>query len=60
MLRSRFALEVWPDEEAPTREILIEKSKDCDGLLTLLTDKIDAEFLAQVGCLVHRSYDVYL
>jgi glyoxylate reductase len=55
MLRSHFALEVWPDEEAPSREILLEKSKECDGLLTLLTDKIDEEFLSQVFPFVFSS-----
>lgn len=37
--------EVWEDELPPSAETLLEKCKDCDGLLSLLTDKIDGEFL---------------
>jgi glyoxylate reductase len=37
--------EVWEDELPPSREILLEKVKDCEGLLSLLTDKIDGELL---------------
>ncbi|NLT41108.1 MAG: D-glycerate dehydrogenase [Anaerolineae bacterium] len=39
--------EVWEDELPPSREVLIEKTRDCEGLLSLLTDKIDGEFLDQ-------------
>jgi len=34
--------EVWQAETPPPKEIIIEKIKDCEGILTLLTDKIDA------------------
>jgi glyoxylate reductase len=37
--------EVWQKETPPPREIIIEKIKDCEGILTLLTDKIDAEIM---------------
>jgi glyoxylate reductase len=37
--------EVWQDELPPSREILLEKIKDAEGLLSLLTDKIDGELL---------------
>lgn len=39
--------EVWEDELPPSREVLIEKVRDCEGLLSLLTDKIDGAFLDQ-------------
>ncbi|MFC2016212.1 2-hydroxyacid dehydrogenase [Chloroflexota bacterium] len=33
--------EVWPEELPPPYEVLLEKARDIDGLLTLLTDRID-------------------
>jgi len=36
---------VWEDEEAPPRDVLLKKVKDIDGLVSLLTDKIDQELL---------------
>jgi glyoxylate reductase len=37
--------EVWQKETPPPKGIIIEKIKDCEGILTLLTDKIDAEIM---------------
>src|SRR5579871_4373215 len=37
--------EVWPEDGPPPREALLRKVADIDGLLCLLTDKIDAELL---------------
>ena len=47
-LRARHETDVWPDEEPPTREQLIEHAREADGLLCLLTDRIDRELLAQL------------
>ena len=33
----------------PSREVLLEKSKGIDGILCLLTDKIDGEFMDNAG-----------
>lgn len=33
--------EVWQDELPPPRDVLLSKVRDLDGLLTLLTDKVD-------------------
>ncbi|MFB2968191.1 2-hydroxyacid dehydrogenase [Aerosakkonema sp. BLCC-F183] len=41
MLHQIAEIEVWPDRLPPTYEILLEKVKGKDGLLCLLTDKID-------------------
>lgn len=38
---------VWPGEIPLPREALLENIRDVDGLLCLLTDKIDAEILGQ-------------
>jgi glyoxylate reductase len=35
--------EVWQDELPPSRTILLQKAHGCDGLVTLLTDKVDDE-----------------
>lgn len=36
---------VWQDELPPPRDVLLQRARDCDGLVTLLTDKIDAELM---------------
>lgn len=38
--------EVWTDELPPPRTVLLEKAASVDGLLTLLTDKVDSELLS--------------
>ena len=38
-------MEVWPDQLPPSYEIIRGKIKDCDGLVSLLTDKIDGPLL---------------
>src|SRR5688572_13954774 len=46
ILRSAIPdLDVWPEEGPPPREVLMEKVREVDGLLCLLTDRIDAELL---------------
>src|SRR5438067_10874370 len=40
-------VEIWQGRLQPSRAKLIEKAADAEGLLTLLTDRIDAELLAQ-------------
>ncbi|HMP01860.1 MAG TPA: D-glycerate dehydrogenase [Gemmatales bacterium] len=39
------AAEVWPEPLPPPPEVLRAKAAECDGLLSLLTDRIDASFL---------------
>ena len=41
--------EIWPDELPPSREVLLEKVRGMDGLLCMLTDRIDAELLDAAG-----------
>ena len=38
-------MEVWPDQLPPSYDIIRGKIKDCDGLVSLLTDKIDGRLL---------------
>ena len=41
--------EVWPDPLPPPRSALLEKIAGCSGVITLLTDRVDAEFLDAAG-----------
>lgn len=45
MLHQIAEIEVWPERLPPTYEVLLEKVKGQDGLLCLLTDKIDKNFI---------------
>jgi glyoxylate reductase len=45
IVRAATDFEVWPDDCPPDRATLLSKVRDADGLLCLLTDKIDAELL---------------
>ena len=40
---------VWEDELPPPRDALLRSIEGCDGVLTLLTDKVDDEFLDRAG-----------
>jgi len=40
---------VWPDPLPPPRDELLRAVEGCDGVLTLLTDRVDAEFLDRAG-----------
>lgn len=40
---------VWPDELPPPRDELLRAIEGCDGVLALLTDRVDDEFLDRAG-----------
>jgi glyoxylate reductase len=40
---------VWPDELPPPRDALLDAVAGCDAVLTLLTDRVDDEFLDAAG-----------
>jgi len=44
-IRAETDLEVWPLNSPPPKSILLEQAGRVDGLLTLLTDPIDAEVI---------------
>ncbi|HIE09303.1 MAG TPA: D-glycerate dehydrogenase [Armatimonadetes bacterium] len=44
-LEGECEVEVNPEERAPTKEEIIEHVRDKDGLLCLLTDKVDSEVM---------------
>ena len=42
-LRAAHEVEVWPERTAPPHEELLARAKGCVGLLSLLTDRLDAD-----------------
>jgi len=42
-------MDLWPDELPPPRDELLRRVAGCDGVLTLLTDKVDDAFLDAAG-----------
>jgi glyoxylate reductase len=45
-LRAAHDVEVWAGSLPPSRDELIEHARDAEGLLCLLTDKVDADVIA--------------
>jgi len=43
IIKERFDAEVWPEYGPPPKTEIIRKARDVDALVTLLSDKIDAE-----------------
>ncbi len=46
---AQSVLEIWPHDLPPTRTQLIEHARGADGLLCLLTDKIDGDLMDAIG-----------
>ncbi|WP_013322554.1 2-hydroxyacid dehydrogenase [Gloeothece verrucosa] len=44
-LLSHAEIEIWPERQPPAYEILLEKVQQIDGLLCLLTDRIDEQLI---------------
>jgi lactate dehydrogenase-like 2-hydroxyacid dehydrogenase len=49
LVREATDADVWPDELPPPRDELLRRVAGVDGVLTLLTDKVDDEFLDAAG-----------
>ena len=45
LLGNHCEFEVWEDELPPPRDVLLKKVENAEGLLCLLTDKVNAELL---------------
>ena len=41
LIRAACEVDVWPERLPPSPEILRQRVRDCDGLVSLLTDKVD-------------------
>ena len=48
-VREATDAEIWEDELPPPRQTLLDRVRGCDGVLTLLTDRVDDEFLDAAG-----------
>lgn len=48
-ITGKAQVEIWPQANPPPYELLLEKAAQVDGLLTLLTDKIDARLIESAG-----------
>ena len=49
LIRTACDADVWPEELPPARPVLLEKVRGIDGLLCLLTDRIDGEAMDAAG-----------
>lgn len=49
LVRKACDAEVWPDELPPPRDVLLDKVRGLDGLLCLLTDRVDSELMDAAG-----------
>jgi glyoxylate reductase len=47
-LRAEHDVEVWPGRMPPSRAELIDHAREADGLLSLLTDHLDSETIAEL------------
>lgn len=48
-IRQETDCTVWPDRLPPAPDVLRQHAQGCEGVLTLLSDRIDAEFFDAVG-----------
>jgi len=48
-VRAACDMDLWEDELPPPRDELLRRVAGCDGVLTLLTDRVDDEFLDAAG-----------
>jgi lactate dehydrogenase-like 2-hydroxyacid dehydrogenase len=49
LIRQGCSADVWPDEMPPPHEVLLDKVRGVDGLVSLLTDRVDAELMDTAG-----------
>ena len=49
LVRQACDADIWTDELPPPRQVLLERVRGVDGLLSLLTDPVDAEVMDAAG-----------
>src|SRR5215216_3394118 len=49
LIRDFCEVDLWPEELPPSREEMMKRVQGIDGLLCLLTDKIDADVIDRAG-----------
>jgi glyoxylate reductase len=50
-IRQSCDVDLWPDDLPPPRDAVLQRVRGCDGVLSLLTDRIDAEVMDASSCL---------
>lgn len=45
IITENFEVEIWPSEDPPSHDEIIEMAVDCQGLVTLLSDPIDSRLI---------------
>jgi len=45
MITEKFATTVWPSEEPPTTQEIVQNAENCEGLVTLLSDPIGQDVI---------------
>ena len=45
LLAESCELDIWPERLPPSPDVLREKVRDCEGVVSLLTDRIDATIM---------------
>src|SRR5262245_28978153 len=45
LIRKATDMIVWEDELPPPRDVLLARTREADGLVSLLTDRVDAELM---------------
>jgi glyoxylate reductase len=48
-IRSECETEVWPEALPPARDVLLDRVRGCEGVVTMLTEQVDAEFMDAAG-----------
>src|SRR5262245_34625488 len=48
-IREACDAEIWTGQMPPPRDVLLQKIRGCEGIVTLLTEKVDAEFMDAAG-----------
>ncbi len=49
LVREACETDVWPEDGPPPRDELLRRVAGCDGILTLLSDRVDEELLEAAG-----------
>lgn len=48
-IKAECEADIWQEQLPPARDVLLNKIAGCEGVLTLLTEKVDAEFMDAAG-----------
>ncbi len=49
LIRQTCDADVWPEELPPSREVLLDRVRGVEGIVSLLTDRVDAEVMDAAG-----------